>query len=238
MKEDFSKLTNYDDIASDYLSNIEGELSWNNLYERPYMLSIFDDMTGKNVLDAGCGSGFYSFHAANQNANVTAVDASGKMLKHIEGLDKAKKIKLVKADLGKGLPFIESCSQDYIISSLAMHYLENWYVIVNEFERVLKKSGRLYISTHHPFADHLHLEKSGYFDKYFVEDTWGVEQRSYKVRYFTRSLTDILKPFLRSGLRLINVEEPLPNERCRELSPRTYERLMNRPGFLFLTLEK
>jgi len=49
--------TNYDKIAPVYIAHAEDELSWNNLYERPYMLSIFDNFTGKKILDAGCGTG-------------------------------------------------------------------------------------------------------------------------------------------------------------------------------------
>ena len=35
--------TNYDSIADIYTTHVDNELSWNNLYERPYMLSIFDN---------------------------------------------------------------------------------------------------------------------------------------------------------------------------------------------------
>ena len=36
---DVSDITNYDSIAEIYLAHIERPNSWNNLYERPYMLS-------------------------------------------------------------------------------------------------------------------------------------------------------------------------------------------------------
>ncbi len=35
------ELTNYDNIADIYTLHAENKLSWNNLYERPFMLSIF-----------------------------------------------------------------------------------------------------------------------------------------------------------------------------------------------------
>ena len=132
------ELTNYDSIADIYNAHVESELSWNNLYERPYMLSIFDSFENKNIVDVGCGTGFFSFYALKQNANVTAVDASQKMLDHIKQNDKSGKIILHKADLKNGLPFIESGSQDYIICSFVLHYIENWDAVINDFYRVLK----------------------------------------------------------------------------------------------------
>lgn len=232
------RLTSYDHIADSYIEQIENELSWNNLYERPYMLLIFDDFKDKNVLDVGCGAGYYSFYASKQNASVIAIDASQNMINYIQQKEGSDKIKLIKADLAKGLPFIKDDSQDYIICSLLLHYIENWETIINDFYRVLKKNGKAYISTHHPFADYLHLKKTSYFDKCFVEDTWGSKEKQYKVHYYIRSLTDLLNSFLKSTFKILNIEEPIPTLKCKELASKTYQRLMERPAFIFLTLMK
>ena len=202
------------------------------------MLSIFDSFSNKNVLDAGCGTGFYSFYALKQNANVTAVDASQNMLDYIKKKDKLNEIKIYKADLKNGLPFIKSNSQDYIISSLFLHYIKNWKIIIDDFYRILKNNGKLYISTSHPFTDFLYLKKESYFDKYFVEDTWGPKKKPFKVHYYTRSLTDMLKPFLNSNFNISAIEEPLPTLKCKKLAPDIYQRLKEKPAFIFLTLKK
>jgi 2-polyprenyl-3-methyl-5-hydroxy-6-metoxy-1,4-benzoquinol methylase len=115
-----ANITNYDSVAEAYISHVERELSYNNLYERPYMLSVFDDFAGKNVLDVGCGSGFYSEYALNKNAKVTGVDVSQKMLDYIRWKTNSADLKLIRADIGQGLPYIESSSQDYIICSLVL----------------------------------------------------------------------------------------------------------------------
>jgi ubiquinone/menaquinone biosynthesis C-methylase UbiE len=234
--DDSTILTNYDNIAGTYIEQVENKLSWNNLYERPYMISIFDDFRNKNVLDLACGTGYYSFYALEQKASVTSVDASQNMLNYIQQKDESKKIKLIKADLSKGLPFIKDDSQDYIICSFLLHYIENWDIIINDFYRILRKKGKIYISIQHPFEDYLHLKKKSYFDKYFVEDTWGLKGKQYKVHYYTRSLTDLLRPFLKSEFKILNIEEPLPTEKCKKLAPEIYQRLAERPAFIFLIL--
>jgi len=231
-------LTNYDSIADIYTTKVDNDLSYNNLYERPYMLSIFENFENKNVLDVGCGTGFYSFYALQQKANIIAVDASQKMLDFIAESDEAKKIKLFRADLKDGLPFIESDSQDIIICSLVLHYIENWETIITDFYRILKTNGKLYVSTHHPFADYLFLKKESYFAKYFLEDTWNTNDKPFKVHYYTRSLTDLLKPFINSKFKIRSIEEPQPTKKCQELSLKTYQKLIEKPSFIFLTLEK
>jgi SAM-dependent methyltransferase len=230
--------TNYDKVAAAYISHAEDKFSWNNLYERPYMLSIFDDFTNKKILDAGCGTGFYSKYGIENNADVIAVDASEKMLDHLGKTIASSKLKLHKADLADGLPFIETGSLDYIVCSLALHYLENWETIVSEFYRVLIKNGKLYISTHHPFADHLILGKKSYFDKYLVEDEWGAGENSFKVFYYTRSLSAVLKPFIDSRFNVLLIDEPLPAQECKRVAPEIFEKLYKQPSFLFLVMQK
>jgi SAM-dependent methyltransferase len=230
--------TNYDKIATIYISHAEDKLSWNNLYERPYMLSIFDGFTNKKILDAGSGTGFYSKYAIDKNAEVIAVDASQKMLDHLGKTIVSPKLEMYKANLADGLPFIVSDSIDYIVCSLALHYLENWGTIISEFYRVLKKTGKLYVSTHHPFADYLVLNKKSYFDKYFVEDKWGSGKNSFNVFFYTRSLSDLLKPFLHSAFHILSIDEPLPTAECKRLSPGVFKSLSEQPAFLFMVLQK
>ena len=230
--------TNYDKIASTYIKHVEDKFSWNNLHERPCMISIFDDFTNKKILDAGCGTGFYSKYAIDKNANVIAVDASEKMLDHVSKTINSPKLETHKADLADGLSFIESASLDYIICSLALHYIENWDTTIAEFYRVLNNGGKLYISTHHPFWDYLILKKKSYFDKLLVEDEWGSGKNSFKVFFYTRSLSDVLRPITKSPFKILSIDEPLPTSECKRSAPEVFEKLSNEPSFLFLVLQK
>jgi len=230
--------TNYDKIAEIYLSHSADKFSWNNLYERPYMLSVFDDFTDKKILDAGSGTGFYSKYAIEKNAEVIAIDASQKMLDHLGKTVLSSKLKMHHADLADGLTFVASGSIDYIICSLALHYIEDWKSVINEFHRVLKKKGKLYISTHHPFADYLLLKKKNYFDKYLVEDTWGSGKKPFKVFFYTRSLSNLIKPFIDSPFNILSLNEPLPPEECKKSAPAIFKKLSRQPAFLFMILQK
>ncbi len=131
-KKSIQKLTSYDNIADVYTKHVERKLSWNNIYERPFMESIFDSFTNKCVLDVGCGSGYYSYLALNKGAIVTAVDISKKMIELSSQNIKAKKIKFLQSDITNGIPKIKSNSQDYIVCSLVLHYIEKWDNILED----------------------------------------------------------------------------------------------------------
>ena len=233
-------MTSYDNIAvDDYLAHIERPLSWNNLYERPAFIERLPDLKGKNVLDAGCASGFMTEYALNQGANVTAIDISSQMIEKLNSRIKSKKLKTYCADLSQPMPFLETDSYDCIMSSLVLHYIKNQAPLFAELYRVTKKGGRVVISTHHPFAIYEYFKPQSYFDFKMVEDEWGKkDKRSFKVHYYIRPLHEVLRPIVQSKFKIISIDEPLPDEKCKELDLRTYKRLIERPGFLFFVLEK
>jgi SAM-dependent methyltransferase len=232
-------LTNYDPIAEIFLAHIARPDSWNNLYERPNTLSRLPTLRDKNVLDLGCSSGFYTEHALKTGAKVTAVDVSKKLIDRLASRIKSPKLRLFCADISQPMPFLESASLDYVICSLVIDYIKDWGNLFTELYRVMKTGGRLVISTHHPFAEYLHFKQYGYFEFKFVEDTWGLGTgRPFKTHYYIRPLSETLKPIIESKFKIISIDEPLPTEKCKEIDPETYERLSQRPAFLFIVLER
>lgn len=233
-------LTSYDSIDVDtYLAHIERTNSWNNLYERPYLISRFPSLKNKNVLDIGCSSGFYTEYALENGAHVTAVDISKKMIERLTSRLKSPRLRLFEADIAKPMPFLETESFDYIICSLLLHYIKDWDLPLTELYRVMKKGGKMVISTHHPFAIYLYLKPKSYYEFKLVEDTWAVHSGNpFKVRYYMRPLGKILQPLLKSRFKIKSIEEMLPAEGLKEKHPELYQRLIERPGFLYIELER
>ncbi len=231
--------SDYDAIALKYVKHVESPTSWNNLYERPAMLSMLGTLKDKVVLDMGCATGYYSFHALEQGAAaVTAVDISRGMLDILSADMRAEQLEIIQSDVSAGLPFTRDDSVDVFISSLMLHYIEDWTFLVSDMYRSLTPGGKVFISTHHPFLDWHHFQKQSYFKTTYEEDTWGNGENAFKVQFYTRPLSEVLRPFLRSPFKINRIEELLPNEKCKRLNPNVYDFLSRQPGFLFLELEK
>ena len=64
-------LAAYETIAEAYAAHIDTK-PHNAYYERPATLSLFPDVKGKRVLDAGCGPGVYAEWLAHRGASSTA----------------------------------------------------------------------------------------------------------------------------------------------------------------------
>ena len=71
--------TDYDTIPERYAEKID-ERPWNALYERPTTLALLPEVDKTDVLDAGCGHGWYAEWLVRHGARVVAVDRSAVMV--------------------------------------------------------------------------------------------------------------------------------------------------------------
>lgn len=58
-------------------------------------------------------------------------------------------------DLNEGIPQIESSYFDYVICTQVLEHIKKPYFAFNEFYRILKPGGKLYLTTHQAFEEHM-----------------------------------------------------------------------------------
>lgn len=223
----------YDNIAARYNENLDSK-PHNAYYERPAMLALLPDLTGKRVLDAGCGNGWYCEQFRKRGAKVTIVDASAEMLSMARQRN-GDAASYIQTDLQQPLTMLESESFDFVFSSLTLHYLADWSVPLSEFYRLLKPDGRFQCSVHHPFADWQIFRIEDYFARKMIEDDWNL---GAPLRFYRRSLQDIISPLLTAHFSLTNLVEPHPVESLKDIAPDTYHTLSTSPLFLLITATK
>jgi len=234
---------NYDEIADAYAAGVD-DAPYNAHYERPATLALLPDVAGAHVLDAGCGSGFYTEELVRRGAHVTAIDASTQMARHAE--QRLAELGLLArdtntletgtasvrvADLAQPLTFLGDRSVDGILSPLVMHYLRDWAPTLDEFRRVLRPEGWLLISTHHPATEAHRFDTPDYFETEELEDYWSWVGR---VRFFRRPLTSITGALTDAGFVIDRLVEPRPTEEFRDMNPESFKRILKRPEFLLI----
>lgn len=118
---------------------------------RRKVLELIGDVSGKRVLDVGCGSGVFIVELAKRGAYVVGIDYSDKMLEEAKRqLNYFKipssKYTLKNADATK-LPF-KNGEFDVILATGLTDYLsdEQDKLFIREAKRVLAKNGKLIVS--------------------------------------------------------------------------------------------
>ncbi|ELA7315561.1 malonyl-ACP O-methyltransferase BioC [Vibrio alginolyticus] len=104
-----------------------------------------ENLTGKRVLDLGCGTGYFSQLLQQRGAEVVCGDISQAMLDKAEQRCGAVRMHYQVAD-AENLPFDDD-SFDYVFSSLALQWCTDLSYPLKEVRRVLKNGGKAWFST-------------------------------------------------------------------------------------------
>ncbi|WP_193072413.1 class I SAM-dependent methyltransferase [Brevibacterium sp. FME37] len=229
------RANDYEAFARAYSAENDDSLA-NAYYERPAMLALAGDVAGRNILDAGCGSGSLSSALRDRDATVTGIDASAGMVELArqrlgDGVD------LQVADLNDPLPFDDG-SFDDVIASLVLHYIEDWGPTLSEMRRVLRPDGCLFASVDHPIVAYTIQEpRPDYFANTSYEFEWEFGGKRVPMRFWRKSLQQMLNAFASAGFRLTSITEPQPLPEARELHPDGFAHFSAAPGFLFFALQ-
>ena len=134
----------YDDKAfyEEYISMRKTKLNANELLEIPIMKKLLPDLTGKTVLDLGCGYGEMSKYFIKKGAKtVVAIDISKNMISLAEQFNNHKNIEykvLCMEELSK-----LNQKFDIVFSSLAFHYVKNFDKLICDISCLLNDGGEL-----------------------------------------------------------------------------------------------
>ncbi len=238
----------YEDLAPlwDDIVDAPGrqELLWATVDE------LLPELSGRRVLDAGCGSGVYAERLADQGADVVGVDVSEGMVERAR--ERVPSGAFYQADLGEPLDAVEDDSVDLVVCLHVFSHLPDLSTTVGEFARILRDGGHLVLSTHNPVHDFVivrdgetpstgataDLEATvetqaeaptyGTTERYDI--TWSDGTGTNRGTYFRRSFEGLLSPLLSAGFDLDAVREPVPDEEFRRDHPDLAARYADLPA--------
>ena len=226
----------YNQLAQNYNKLIDHK-PHNAYYDRPNTLGLLENVKNKSILDAACGPGKYAEILLSKNAQVTGFDFSPEMIKIAKQRNNNQGNFFVH-DLSKPLTMIKDKSFDFVLSALALHYIEDWSLTIEEFHRILKPNGQLIISIEHPFFEYNYYKSSNYFKKEPVKCVWKGFGQPIEINSYRRSLNDCISPLTDNGFYIDKLIEPKPLDEFKKLDPKHYKELNEFPAFMCIRAVK
>ena len=213
--------------------------------EWPAVRAALPDMRGLEVVDLGCGFGWFCRWAREQGAsNVLGLDVSENMLARARAATSDPAITYECADLERlALP---QAAFDLAYSSLAFHYVDDFAGLVTKMRRALAPGGRLVFSIEHPiYMAPAHPEwsidaqgrKTWPLDGYFAEGPRTTDWLAKGVVKHHRTMGTTLNCLIRSGFTVTHVEEICPTEAQIAANPDLAED-RERPMFLLVAAQR
>jgi SAM-dependent methyltransferase len=117
----------------------------------PAHLEQIGDISGKRVLDAGCGEGRFARMLSERGAKVTAIDFSPRMIEIATGIEKKSPLGIdyMVADMTDLSRFTDS-SFDNAVAYLSIIDVPDYERALTEIARVLRPGGTFQFSLVHP----------------------------------------------------------------------------------------
>ena len=200
----------YDDYASQYAANV----AWRERAgpnKDPFglllpVLELLGDVTGRRVLDAGCGEGYLARTLAAREARVTGIDLSPSLIDQARAKDPDERIDYRVADLSQPLPNAVG-SFDAAASYLVLNDVADYRGFAATLGAVLRPGGRLVLAFNNPYSAIIDRHVTDYFDAGAISPYRGLWEAGIKAYYHHRTLENYLDAFQAGGLRLTKLAD-------------------------------
>ena len=229
---------------NEYSKLRKSEVNANNLFELPTLYELLPDLKGKRVLDLGCGTGERCIDYIKRGAtSVTGIDISEKMLAIADSENNNLSITYLKMPM-EDIGSLEG-EFDVAISSLALHYVDDFSGVVKNVYNLLRAGGVFLFSQEHPLTTcysgtgdrwtkdengkKIHANIADYCIEGRKDSTWFVEG----VQRYHRMFSTIVNTLSDNGFRIVKMVEPYPTEELVRKYPDYYD-LYHKPDFLFV----
>ena len=211
--------TSYHGDLAAFFAETGQEHPTNAYIDRPAMLGLIGEVAGQDVLDVGCGPGFYAAAMVARGARVTGIDGSAEMVRMAER-DVGEGGRFIQHDVEQPLPLADA-SFDLAVMALVYHHVHARQQLLAELRRVLRPGGRLLVSTTHPMSEQRWLGGS-YYEGGRVDAPVGGPGSGYTINFERMTVETFVNELLDGGFVLERLLEPRPSPALRDADPERF----------------
>lgn len=175
-------------------------------------------LTGRRVLEFGCGTGKNTKYLAQHARELIAMDFSAGMLAVARERVPQSHVRFVQHDVREHWP-IDDSSIDLVVGNLVLEHVEQLELVFAQAARVLRDGGQLYFCELHPYRQW----RGG--QAHFTEEASG---ETVQVSAFVHSVGDYVNSALRQHFQLVEIGEWLEDDAGTGAFPRLLSLLFTR----------
>jgi len=206
--------------------------------------ALLPDVQDKRLLDLGCGFGWHCRYAQEQGARkIIGIDLSEKMLERARATTHTPDIEYRRCAI-EDIDFPVN-QFDVVISSLALHYVEQFDLVCRKVHHCLAPNGTFLFSVEHPIfttlaaqswfygqaGERLHWPVDNYQQEGRRQTNWLTEN----VIKYHRTIATYVNTLIDSGFLIKRLEEPKPPPDTTDPDTQAQSR---RPPFLVIAAVK
>jgi 2-polyprenyl-3-methyl-5-hydroxy-6-metoxy-1,4-benzoquinol methylase len=210
----------------------EGDFARQHLLN-PVILAMAGTISGKAILDAGCGQGYLSRLLARRGASVIGIEPAGSLIQYAIERERTESlgIQYIQADL-------TTCDDashtvDVVIANMVLMDIPDFRAAMRNCFRVLRPNGSFIFSLTHPCFEEPeseyqakgHIAVSEYFAEYSIKQQFGYA--------FHRPLSLYLNAVITYGGMIQEVIEPRLDPAHAQTVPER-ERNLHVPSFIII----
>lgn len=215
----------------------------NDTIEAPVIRVLIGDMSGKSFLDLGCGdAGFGAELLKAGAASYVGVEGSRLMFEAASRRPPDPRTRIIHDDL-RSWDYPASAF-DFVVSRLALHYIEDASDIFQKVFQSLKPSGRFVFSVEHPVITSCDKvwHGDGQRQDWVVDDYFRTGKRitswlGSEVIKYHRTIEDYFSGLQDAGFQVQALREASP-DRSHFKDDATYQRRKRIPLFLIIAAQR
>jgi ubiquinone/menaquinone biosynthesis C-methylase UbiE len=218
---------------------------------------MLPDLTGKKILDIGCGTGIFTFLLEGYNPlKITGLDISESMLSIAKQKAEQRNLKaaFILGDASYADQYVNE-KFDLIFSSTTSHYIENLDRFFGSLKKCMEDDGLVILSIIHPIYTSMYPIEHG--DTFPKDEEWRIRYLDKSVRAYIQPwieyndkyekrlsksyhhlFSDYVKAINKAGLVICQIEEPMPPESWKTDCKGRYEGYIETPAFMIMKLKR